>query len=222
MAKIIVSGPLAIFSRPELKVERVSYPVITPSAARGVFEAILWKPAIRWNVHRIAVLNEISWTAFRRNEVSNRAAKPAMATVDSGGRAPVLFADSASVRAQRNTVALRDVKYEIEATFEMTSRAGPGDNEAKFADMFRRRVVSGQHFHQPYLGCRECIADVEPSDGKQTPIGESKDLGLMLFDIDYASDKKKPLFFEAVMKNGVIDVPSYQKVKAMRKARKKK
>ncbi len=220
MAKIIVSGPLAIFSRPELKVERVSYPVITPSAARGVFEAILWKPAIRWNVHRIAVLNEIQWTAFRRNEVSKRAPEPSMALVDSGGTAPVLFADSE--RAQRNTVALREVKYEIEASFEMTSRAGKGDNPAKFADMFRRRVEGGQHFHQPYLGCRECVADVEPSDGKQTPIGQSQDLGLMLFDIDYASDKKKPLFFDAVMKNGVIEVPSYQQIKSQQKARKAK
>ena len=104
MAKIIISGPLAIFSRPELKVERVSYPVITPSAARGVFEAILWKPAIRWNVHRIAVLNEIQWTAFRRNEVSKRAPMPAVAVVDAGGAAPVLFADSE--RAQRNTCLL--------------------------------------------------------------------------------------------------------------------
>jgi CRISPR-associated protein Cas5d len=216
MAKIIVSGSLAIFSRPELKVERVSYPVITPSAARGVFEAIVWKPAIRWNVHRISVLNEIQWTAFRRNEVSKRAPEPAMALVDSGGTAPVLFADNE--RAQRNTVALRDVKYEIEASFEMTSRAGKDDNPAKFADMFRR----GQHFHQPYLGCRECIADVEPSDGKQTPIDHSQELGLMLFDIDYASEKKKPLFFDAVMKNGVIEVPSYREVKSQLKARKKK
>ena len=220
MAKIIVSGPLAIFSRPELKVERVSYPVITPSAARGVFEAILWKPAIRWNIHRITVLNEIQWTAFRRNEVSKRAPEPAMALVDSGGTAPVLFADNE--RAQRNTVALRDVKYEIEASFEMTPRAGKSDNPAKFADMFRRRVEGGQHFHQPYLGCRECIADVEPSDGKQVPIGHSQELGLMLFDIDYTSEKKKPLFFNAVMKNGVIEIPSYQEVKSQLKARKKK
>lgn len=220
MPKVIVSGPLAIFSRPELKVERVSYPVITPSAARGVFEAILWKPAIRWNIHRIAVLNEVKWTAFRRNEVSNRAAKPAMATVDSGGTAPVLFADNE--RAQRNTVALRDVRYEIEASFEMTSRAGKDDNPGKFADMFRRRVEGGQHFHKPYLGCRECVADVEPSDGKQTPISVSKDLGLMLFDIDYSSEKKKPLFFNAVMKDGVIEVPRFKDVKSQMKARKPK
>lgn len=219
MAKIIVSGPLAIFSRPELKVERVSYPFITPSAARGVLEAILWKPAIRWNVHRIAVLSEIEWTSFRRNEVSKRAPQPAVALVDSGGTAPVLFADKE--RAQRNTVALRNVKYEIEASFEMTNRAGPSDNPAKFADMFRRRVEGGQHFHQPYLGCRECIADVEPSDGKQVPIPESKDFGLMLFDIDYAKEKKQPLFFDAVMKNGVIEIPSYKEVKSQRKARAK-
>ena len=211
MAKIIVSGRRAIFTRPELKVERISYPVITPSAARGVFEAILWKPAIRWRIHRIAVLNPIEWTSFRRNEVSNRAVAPAVAIIKDGGHAPVQFADVD--RAQRNTVALRDVAYEIEATFEMTERAGKDDSEAKFADMFRRRVKKGQHFHQPYLGCRECIADVEPSNGEQKPIAEDKDLGLMLYDIDFSGSKNRPLFFHAEMKNGVISVPSIEEVK---------
>ena len=213
MAKIIVSGPRAIFTRPELKVERISYPVITPSAARGVFEAILWKPAIRWRIHQIAVLNEIEWTSFRRNEVNNRAATPVMATIDDGGVAPVQFADEAKNRAQRNTVALQNVAYEIEATFEMTNRAGKADSEAKFADMFRRRVSKGQHFHQPYLGCRECIADVEPSDGKQAPIAQSKDFGLMLYDIDFSEKNRRPLFYQAEMKNGVIKVPSFEDVK---------
>jgi CRISPR-associated protein Cas5d len=220
MAKIIVSGPRAIFTRPELKVERISYPVITPSAARGVFEAILWKPAIRWRIHQIAVLNPVEWTSFRRNEVNSRAVAPAVAVINEGGLAPVQFADDD--RAQRNTVALRDVAYEIEATFEMTERAGKNDSEAKFADMFRRRVKKGQHFHQPYLGCRECIADVEPSDGKQTPIGDSKDFGLMLYDIDYSRADRRPFFYQAEMKNGFIKVPRFEDVKSsfLKKARK--
>ncbi len=222
MAKIIVSGPRAIFTRPELKVERISYPVITPSAARGVFEAILWKPAIRWRIHQIAVLNPVEWTSFRRNEVSNRAVAPAMAVVDSGGLAPVQFSDTD--RAQRNTVALRDVAYELEATFEMTDRAGKGDSEAKFADMFQRRVAKGQHFHQPYLGCRECIADVEPSDGKLTPISDTKDLGLMLYDIDFSTPDRRPYFYQANMVSGVIKVPRFEDLKKAfaAKARKKK
>jgi CRISPR-associated protein Cas5d len=220
MAKIIVSGPRAIFTRPELKVERISYPVITPSAARGVFEAILWKPAIRWRIHRIAVLNPIEWTSFRRNEVNNRAVAPAVAVINDGGLAPVQFAESD--RSQRNTVALRDVAYEIEASFEMTDRAGKDDSEAKFADMFRRRVSKGQHFHQPYLGCRECIADVLPSDGKQVAISESKDLGLMLYDIDFSQKDRRPFFYHAEMKNGIITVPSFEDVKKLAKAKARK
>ncbi len=212
MPKIIVSGPLAIFSRPELKVERVSYPVITPSAARGVFEAILWKPAIRWQILQIAVLNPIEWTSFRRNEVSNCAIAPSIATIESGGTAPVLFADTD--RAQRNTIALRNVAYEIDARFELTEKAGKDDTEAKFADMFRRRVEKGQHFHQPYLGCRECVAHVEPSDGIVNPIAESRNLGLMLYDIEFSSKKNRPLFFDAVMKDGIIQVPSWESVLA--------
>src|SRR5690554_3314175 len=143
-----ISGPLACFTRPELKAERVSYPVITPSAARGVLEAILWKPAIRWRIERIKVLAPIVFTSFRRNEVDRVAAAPTRATVESGGEyAPLLVEDR---RQQRNTVALRDVDYIIEARIELTDRAGEGDNLAKFVEMFRRRVEKGQHFHQPY------------------------------------------------------------------------
>lgn len=211
MAKIIVSGPRAIFTRPELKVERISYPVITPSAARGIYEAILWKPAIRWRIHRISVLNPIQWTSFRRNELNNRAVAPALATIDGGGLPPTQFVESD--RAQRNTVALRDVAYEIEATFELTHRAGEDDTEAKFVDMFRRRLEKGQHFHQPYLGCRECIANIEQSNREQSPIPESRDFGLMLFDIDFSSKHNRPLFFHAVMKHGVIHVPGCDEVK---------
>jgi len=198
-------GPLACFTRPELKVERMSYPVMTPSAARGILEAVLWKPAIRWRVLRIAVLAPIRFIAFRRNEVNSKASAPARAIVDSGGAAPVLLADED--RAQRNTVALRDVDYRIDATLELTDRAGEGDNMTKFAEMLHRRLEKGQHFHQPYFGCREFAANVIPADDCRQPIKDSRDLGIMLCDIDYGPEANRPLFFHARLERGVLEVP---------------
>lgn len=204
---IRVSGPLACFTRPELKAERVSYSVMTPSAARGILEAVLWKPAIRWRVERIRVLAPITWMAFRRNEVSNRAPPPAAALIERGGAAPCLLIEDN--RAQRNTVALRDVDYIVEARFEMTDRAGPDDNPVKFVEMFRRRLERGQHYHQPYLGCREFIADVGPVDETAPqPIDESRDLGLMLLDIDFSVERRRAIFFDARLERGVLQVPS--------------
>lgn len=216
-------GPLACFTRPELKVERVSYPVMAPSAARGLVEAILWKPAIRWHIERIHVLSDIRFLAFRRNEVSTKASKPSAALVAKGGEVTSYFADED--RAQRNTVALRDVDYLIEARFSLTRRAGPEDTVRKFLDMFHRRLAKGQCFHQPYLGCRELVADFLPPDGTETAIADSRDLGLMLWDIDFspppaeprgsgkAKGRKKkappyrPLFFPARLERGVLEVP---------------
>lgn len=200
-----VEGPLACFTRPELKVERVSYPVITPSAARGVLEAVLWKPAIRWVVERIRVLEPVRFAAFRRNEVNSRMGKPASQTVKQGGPVKPYYADQD--RAQRNTVALRDVAYVVEAHFEMTGRAGPEDNVAKFVDMFSRRVEKGQHFHQPYLGCREFAAQVSPADGTEPTSGETSELGLMLWDLDYGKKGNTPRFFAARLDEGVLEVP---------------
>jgi len=199
-------GRLACFTRPELKVERVSYPVMTPSAARGILEAVCWKPAIAWHIERIKVLKEIKFTAFRRNEVNTKASPPKSAVVKRGGTIKHYFADVD--RAQRNTVALVDVDYVIDAHFTMTDRAGPEDNIYKFIDMFSRRVEKGQHFHQPYLGCREFPADILPADNAPTPVDDSRDLGLMLWDIDFSRDKKKrPIFFEAGLDRGVLAVP---------------
>lgn len=198
-------GSLACFTRPELKAERVSYPVMTPSAARGLIEAVLWKPAIRWHIERIRVLNPIRFLAFRRNEVNRKAPKPTAKLVKEGGQPPVLYADDD--RAQRNTVALRDVDYVIEAAFEMTDRAGPGDNPNKFLDMFTRRVEKGQHFHQPYLGCREFAADVLPADDAPEPEPIDQDLGLMLWDIEFRPKGNRPLFFAAHLRDGVLEVP---------------
>lgn len=208
--RVRARGPLACFTRPELKVERVSYPVMTPSAARGLLEAITWKPAIRWHVERIAVLSEIRFLAFRRNEVSSKAVAPAASVVAAGGAVTPYFADED--RAQRNTLALRDVDYLVDAHFTLTERAGAADNVAKFVDMFTRRVEKGQHFHQPYFGCRELVADVMPPGGAPEPIGDSRDLGLLLWDIEYAPKRNRPLFFEARLEGGVLHVPPYEAV----------
>lgn len=197
-------GPLAIFTRPELKVERVSYPVMTPSAARGLIEAVLWKPAIAWRILRIKVLNEIQFTAFRRNEVNSKASAPSADIIRNGGSVRNYFADDD--RAQRNTVALRNVDYVIEADFSLTEHAGPDDNVTKFIEMFKRRVDKGQHFHQPYFGCRECIADVLPLDGSEKPIAATRELGIMLWDIDFGKTNR-PRFFVARLEDGVLEVP---------------
>ncbi len=203
--KLRARGPLACFTRPDLKVERFSYPVMTPSAARGLIEAVLWKPAIAWRIERIKVLKEIKFTAFRRNEVNSKAARPSSAVIANGGPPPVLFADED--RAQRNTVALSDVDYVIETHFVMTGKTGSGDNINKFVDMFTRRLAKGQHFHHPYFGCREFAADVLPADDYLRPIDDTKDLGLMLWDIDFGPKSNVPIFFPARLDQGVMEVP---------------
>jgi len=198
-------GPMACFTRPELKVERVSYPVMTPSAARGILEAVLWKPAILWRIERIRVLAPIRFVAVRRNEVNNRAASPKRRLVDEGGPAPLYFAEDD--RAQRNTVALRDVDYVVEAHFELTDDAGDHENVRKFEEIFRRRLEKGQHFHQPYLGCREFAARVEGADGAPEPIDDTRKLGIMLWDVEYAPKRNRPVFFAARLEGGILDVP---------------
>lgn len=202
--RLRVRGPLACFTRPELKVERVSYPVMTPSAARGLLEAVMWKPAIAWHIERIHVLKEIKFTAFRRNEVNRKTVVPSATVVKNGGPAPLYFADED--RAQRNTVALSDVDYVIEAHFSLTNKAGTEDNVNKFMDMFTRRVARGQHFHQPYFGCREFVAEVLPPDDAPGPLQETRDLGLMLWDIVYG-EMNTPIFFRACLSDGVLEVP---------------
>jgi len=203
--KVRCRGPFACFTRPELKVERMSYPVMTPSAARGLLEAILWKPAIQWHIERILVLSEIRFVAFRRNEVNRKATTPAKGVIENGGLVDHYFADDD--RAQRNTVTLRDVDYIVEARFSLTPRAGADDNVSKFVDMFERRVAKGQTFHQPYLGCREFVADITPGDGAPEPIPENRNLGIMLWDIEYKQDGNRPVFFSGELERGVLDVP---------------
>lgn len=201
-----VRGPLACFTRPEFKVERFSYPIMTPSAARGIIESVLWKPAISWSIERIVLLKEIRFASFRRNEVDSKAVAPPANTIALGGIIQHYFADEH--RTQRNTIALRDVDYIIEAHFEMTRRAGKDDNMIKFTQMFERRVLKGQHWHQPYLGCREFIAEVLTSDGAPKPIPVTRDLGIMLWDISFGKKINTPIFFDAHLVDGILDVPS--------------
>jgi CRISPR-associated protein Cas5d len=178
---------------------------MTPSAARGLLEAVLWKPAIRWRILRIHVLKPIRFLSFRRNEVNRKATNPPTSLVREGGAPPALFSDED--RAQRNTVALRDVDYVVEASFEMTKRAGREDNVAKFVDMFSRRVERGQHFHQPYLGCREFAAEVMGADDAPQAEPVSCELGPILWDIEFAHEGNRPIFFDARLEGGVLEVP---------------
>ena len=209
--KVQISGHLACFTRPEFKVERVSYDVPTPSALRGVLDSILWKPAIRWQIHDIAVLKPIKKISFRRNEVNSRAST----------RAAPYYADED--RAQRNTVALKDVKYVVTASFTMTEKAGPRDNVTKFEEMFERRLDIGQYHHKPCLGCREFPADVRPAPSLYQPEyrGVTVPMGMMLLDIDCQhskgdSAKDQALWFEATMRDGVISVPSVETARSAR------
>jgi CRISPR-associated protein Cas5d len=204
-----VWGAIACFTRPELKVERVSYDVITPSAARAIFEAIFWKPAIHWQVTKIEVLNPIKWTSIRRNEVGATASKN-----------PIYIEEK---RQQKNTLMLQNVRYRLWAKLEFipirkrkeqtNSEEHPDENPAKYNAMFERRASKGQCFNQPYLGTRECSASFKLIDSEKdaldAPINESRDLGIMLYDMDFAANLKNPpaMFYRAKMDNGVIIVP---------------
>ncbi|WP_172194821.1 type I-C CRISPR-associated protein Cas5c [Saccharibacillus qingshengii] len=216
--KLHVWGDRACFTRPEMKAERVSYDVMTPSAARGILEAIHWKPAIRWVVDRIHVLNEISFDSVRRNEIKNKISvsqsqiKSAM-----NRREVVLNQASAEERQQRMTVMLRNVAYIIEAHFEMTDSAGETDNPEKHYSIFSRRARQGQFYHQPYFGCREFPVNFElMEEEKSMPTSvyrnlPERDLQWMLWDLEYRTEIS-PKFFRAVMREGVIDVPDlYQR-----------
>ncbi|WP_289051642.1 type I-C CRISPR-associated protein Cas5c [uncultured Psychrobacter sp.] len=218
---IEVWGDFALFTRPEMKVERVSYPTITPSACRAIFEAILWKPAIEWQIKRIEVLSPIKWLSVRRNEVgtklSTRNAQSMMNAIVKGDYA-IIIDDN---RQQRASLLLKDVRYRIYADFVMTDKAGKADNRVKFTQMFERRAKKGQCFYQPYLGCREFSAHFEyieldknnqplldGTENNITPIAENQDMGYMLYDLDFSNvDEPQPMFFHAQMKDGVISIP---------------
>jgi CRISPR-associated protein Cas5d len=206
-----VWGDYACFTRPELKVERMSYDVITPSAARAIFDAIFWKPAISWEVTKIEVLNPIKWFSIRRNEVG---------AVASTGKNQIFIEDS---RQQRNTLMLKDVHYRIHAkqcyipvnkrsVDDLHRQPGGDENPGKYNAMFERRAEKGQCFNQPYFGTRECVANFKLVDNSvlsPEPIKESKDLGIMFYDWEYIDEHHaNQMFFHADMVNGVVMVPS--------------
>lgn len=226
-----VSGEFACFTRPEMKVERVSYDVITPSAARAIFEAIFWKPAIAWHITKIEVLNPIRWINLKRNEVSE---------VARGGKSDIWIEDK---RVQRSGLLLKDVRYRLHGEFEFippeyrgktlmpspewlaseeeqrlfreSQECRSDEKSAKYAAMFERRALKGQYFMHPYLGCREfsCreVRLVRNISMEPTPIPESRDLGFMLYDMDYHNPKDiQPMFFRARMEQGVIITDSKQ------------
>lgn len=201
--------PYACFTRPEMKVERVSYPVMTPSAARGVLEAIFWKPEFSWRIQEIVVLKPVKYFSILRNEVNSRISERSARSWARNGGGFVANED----RAQRNTLALRDVGYIIRANIAV--KPGVSDDAAKFRDQFRRRVRRGQCFAQPYLGCREFTAAFGPVEGDEQPVDVSMDLGRMLYDLAFEAGgrgKATPRFFNAEIRNGVMAVPPWEEV----------
>jgi CRISPR-associated protein Cas5d len=210
--KVLVEAPAACFTRPEMKAERVSYDVITPSAARGVLEAVYWKPAICWKIDGIDVLNEIEFDTFRRNEVKSKVRFTSMRNAWKGGEVDVgLDVNDIGNRTQRATVYLRDVAYVISAHFELTGKASEQDTVEKHYNIALRRLRKGQCFNQPYLGCREFAASkillLEDDFEKPVSFYENKeiDLGWMLYDLDFENGMV-PMFYRAKMVDGFIDV----------------
>jgi len=212
--KLHVWGEYACFTRPEMKVERVSYDTMTPSAARGILEAIHWKPAIRWIIDRIHVLKPIRFENLRRNELGHKISPANVQKAMKSGSAAALHTTIEDDRQQRATTLLRDVAYIIEAHFTLTGSAQANDSEAKHLSMFNRRASKGQCFHRPYLGTREFIAHFELVTDNLPPSTlpadqRNRDLGWILHDMDY-SNAMAPRFFRATLKDGVIEVPHPQ------------
>lgn len=209
--RLEVWGDYACFSRPEMKVERVSYDVMTPSAARGLLEAIFWHPGLRYTIDRIHVCSPIQFSNLRRNEVKSTISARSARTVMERGKGELWLASSEDIQ-QRAAMLLRNVHYVIEAHFDMTENAAPGDNPGKFQDILKRRIARGQFYHQPYLGCREFPAQFklcEELPPCPDELKDSRDLGYMLWDLDYTDPENiVPLFFRAKLENGVLSVPT--------------
>lgn len=217
--RLHIWGERACFTRPEMKVERVSYDVITPSAARGILEAIHWKPAIRWRIDRIHVLKPIRFESLRRNEVAGKLPASTVSKGMKAGRVDDVAYFVDQNRQQRAATILRDVGYVIEAHFDFTSRADESDTPGKHLDIFNRRARQGQCFHMPCLGTREfpaCFVLVETDvdmPSVDVRLGGVRDLGYMLHDIDFANGRT-PHFFRARMQDGVIEVPPFEEALA--------
>ena len=206
MIQLEVCGAYALFSRPELKVERVSYDVPTPSAARGIVESVYYHPGLRWYIDRIHVLNPIRFVSIRRNEVTDKISGRNVRQAAQGGGQPLYLVTSQKI-VQRSSLLLQDVHYVIEAHFEMTDKAAPSDNPGKFQDIVIRRMERGQCFHTPYFGCREFPVSFRRWPGGPIPtIDETRDLGLMLYDFDYSDPAAIiPTYFRARLEHGVLN-----------------
>lgn len=215
--KVEVWGDYACFSRPELKTERMSYDVMTPSAARGLLEAICWHPGLRWVIDRIYVMQPIRFTGIRRNEVKSKISADNVRSAMSGGKQEVYLCTSEDIQ-QRAATVLQDVRYVIEAHFVMTDQAAPSDNAGKFCDIMRRRLEKGQCYHQPCFGVREFPAQFRLWPGGEIPTtGETRDMGLMLYDMDYSDLRNiTPMFFRAALENGVLNVPAPESPEVLR------
>ncbi len=206
--KVKVWGEYALFSRPEMKVERCSYDVITPSAARGILEAIYWHPGMKWVIDKIYVQKPVQFTSIRRNEVKSKISSNNVLPVYNGADKPLYISTKSDI-VQRASLLLRDVSYVIEAHFEMTEKAVESDNTGKFKDIIMRRLRRGECYHMPYFGCREfpanfCLCEDEKIE---TAYSGEKDLGFMLYDMDFSDlDNIQPMFFRALMKDGVINL----------------
>lgn len=207
--KLEVWGDYALFSRPEMKVERVSYDVMTPSAARGILEAVFWHPGMRWIVDRIVVMNPIRFINIRRNEVKSVVNGTVIRKMIKDPAYDSAIYTSSDIQ-QRSSMILRDVHYVIEAHFGLTGNMAVGDTPAKFVSMFNRRAEKGQYYHHPYMGTREFPAEFRLWTREASPRGfESghRDLGYMLYDMDYSDPKDiKPLFFRGELVDGVLNV----------------
>lgn len=208
--KVKVWGDYALFSRPEFKVERCTYDILTPSAARGILEAIYWHPGMEWIIDRIYVKNSIQFTSIRRNEIKSKISANNVLSVYNGAKKELSMSSKTEI-VQRASLILKDVEYVIEAHFDMTEQANGSDNPGKFKDIIMRRLRRGECYHTPYLGCREfparfCLCEEEEIHTAYDVV-EEKDFGFMLYDLDYSDPKNiQPMFFRAVMKKGIIDL----------------
>lgn len=208
--KVRVWGDYALFSRPEMKVERCSYDVMTPSGARGILEAIYWHPGMRWIIDKIYVKKPIQFTSVRRNEVKSKISADKVLQVYNGADKPLYISSKAEI-VQRASLLLCNVEYVIEAHFEMTENANETDNPGKFKDIIMRRLRRGECFHTPYFGCREFPAYFSLNEEEEIKTAyddvPEKDLGFMLYDMDYSDQENiMPMFFRAVMRRGILDL----------------
>ena len=210
--QVDVWGDYALFTRPEMKTERVSYDVMTPSAARGLLESIYWHPGMKWCIDRIHVCNPIRFTNIRRNEVKDTISARKVKTVMEKGKGELYLATPESIQ-QRAAMVLRDVHYVIDAHFDLTENAAPGDNAGKFQDIIKRRLERGQCYSMPYFGTREFPAhfrrctELPPCPDELKGV---RDLGWMLLDMDYTNPQNiTPRFFRASLTDGVMVVPPW-------------